>query len=373
MAAMSTLPSPAIQNVVSTFDTGTRFDLGVMAIQCCFVQYQPRKFAAAVIRLAEPQTTCLLFESGKAVCTGAGSEQLSCVACLRFVLLLQKNGYPHTCFRDFSVQNIVAAVYCPFQLDLFKLADSVSGFCSYEPTLFPGLVYRVSLSKDHDIDLACDPVTNSARDSKKTTEFKCKRTRGNAEHLQNEIVFVCFQSGKCIVTGAKKRQDISDTWSSFYKDVLLSNVAKNHIGSSARCNIFDTVINASYEDDKCCFLKSIVASATGIIRSVAPIASQNVDILEFFESLHLACLHVDILELQGVQVEHFDHSSLDAGDKSAIELMRHIKNADLLSFDSWVVPEIKEAKRLQRHIHRLGMSDTSTENDVCAFQPYVSS
>jgi transcription initiation factor TFIID TATA-box-binding protein len=166
----NTAPSPAIQNVVSTFDTGQKFDLALLAMRCCFVQYKPMKFAAAVMRLVDPQTTCLLFESGKAVCTGAASEQFACTACLRFVLLLKNNGYPKTSFKNFMVQNIVAVSHCPFKLDLFHLADCVSGFCSYEPTLFPGLVYRVRIGT---VD------SRSAHASRRMSSA-------------NEIVFVCF-------------------------------------------------------------------------------------------------------------------------------------------------------------------------------------
>jgi TATA-box binding protein (TBP) (component of TFIID and TFIIIB) len=409
MACEKTVPSPAIQNVVSTFDTGQRFDLSAMAMQCCFVQYQPKKFAAAVIRLSDPQTTCLLFESGKSVCTGAGSEQLSCTACLRFVLLLQTNGFPDACFRDFTVQNIVAAVYCPFQLDLFQLADSVSGFCSYEPTLFPGLVYRIRL------DSVPSEYANNSPEyaiAKSITEYAIvsggegitgKKTNRNKRSRRSaagsgagsdagggdEIVFVCFQSGKCIITGAKKRENIIDVWSKFYTNVLMSFVASSDTGSSARCNIFDTATKTSYEDDTFGIINSITGSASHVLQSLASTKSTlgNTDRLCFFDRLNKACLHVDILELQGVDVTQFtpdihDKSGVDATqftpdilDVAAIELVLDVRSANSLPFEMWILPELQHVKQLRQHVLSLGLqaSATSFVAHNSAFVPHHSS
>ena len=87
-----TPPTPSLQNVVATFEMGKELDLAKLAMKCCFVQYIPKKFAAGVMRLREPRTTCLVFASGKAVCTGANTEQLACIAALKFVVLLQNSG-----------------------------------------------------------------------------------------------------------------------------------------------------------------------------------------------------------------------------------------------------------------------------------------
>jgi TATA-box binding protein (TBP) (component of TFIID and TFIIIB) len=345
-----------------------KFDLGEMAMKCCFVQYQPRKFAAAVIRLSDPQTTCLLFESGKAVCTGAGSEQLSCMACLRFVSLIQNNGYPDACFRCFSIQNIVAAVYCPFQLELFRLSDTVSGFCSYEPTLFPGLVYRVPTTSNeprhspgHDITRTLD-LDVSRFENTENNSNRNKKSRQTIASSSNEIVFVCFQSGKCIITGAKKRQSIIDTWSEFYTDVLLSYAAKSDTGSSARCNIFDTATSIAYEDDPFLFISSITGSATGVIQAVVPAATSiDMDKFDLFDSLENARLRVDILQLQGIDIDIAleqagDKISLhDATDIEAMRLVRDVKKADVLPFDRWILPEIQNAKRLRQQVMQLGM------------------
>lgn len=184
------VPIPRLQNVVATFDMGTSgINLHNLVLNCPFVQYTPKRFAAGVLRLKDPRTTCLVFASGKAVCTGATTEQLAQMASLKFVMLLQKHGI-EVRFCNFQVQNIVAAAHCNFKVDLCKLADTVNGFCGYEPALFPGLMYRVQVP--------------AAPDKK-----------------PNLVVFIVFQSGKCVITGGKNREQILACWSKFFCDTLL--------------------------------------------------------------------------------------------------------------------------------------------------------
>ena len=40
-------------------------------------EYNPKRFAACIMRIREPKTTALIFKSGKVVCTGAKSEEIS--------------------------------------------------------------------------------------------------------------------------------------------------------------------------------------------------------------------------------------------------------------------------------------------------------
>ena len=196
-----TIPAPRLQNVVATFDMGTtKLNLHNLVLTCPFVQYTPKRFAAGVIRLKEPRTTCLVFASGKAVCTGATTEQLAQMAALKFVMLLQKQGVDvHFC--NFKVQNIVSAAHCNFRVDLCKLADTVNGFCSYEPALFPGLMYRV-------------------------------QTASNPNQESNLVVFIVFQSGKCVITGGKNREQVVACWAKFFSDILMQYKTEMDFGGS---------------------------------------------------------------------------------------------------------------------------------------------
>ena len=46
-----------------------------LLIQARNAEYNPKRFAAVIMRIREPRTTALIFSSGKMVCTGAKSEE----------------------------------------------------------------------------------------------------------------------------------------------------------------------------------------------------------------------------------------------------------------------------------------------------------
>ena len=74
-------PPFQLQNVVATFNIGIdRVDLRDLALTRPFIEYNPHKFAAATMRIAEPRTTALAFASGNMVCTGAKNEAVSRLA-----------------------------------------------------------------------------------------------------------------------------------------------------------------------------------------------------------------------------------------------------------------------------------------------------
>jgi transcription initiation factor TFIID TATA-box-binding protein len=54
------------------------------------VEYNSRRFAAAIIRIREPKSTALIFQSGKMVCTGAKSEDESEQAAKRYAKMIRK-------------------------------------------------------------------------------------------------------------------------------------------------------------------------------------------------------------------------------------------------------------------------------------------
>ena len=68
---------PELQNIVSTANLGIPLDLKNIVLNCRNAEYNPRRFAAVIIRIREPKTTALIFSSGKMVITGAKSEDQS--------------------------------------------------------------------------------------------------------------------------------------------------------------------------------------------------------------------------------------------------------------------------------------------------------
>ena len=177
----SITPPFALQNVVATFNIGLdRIDLRELALKRPVIEYNPYKFAAANMRIAEPRTTALAFASGNMVCTGAKTELLSRLASRKYVRLLQKHDVPVS-FRDFKIQNIVAATNVGRTIKLNELAEMYGPYVSYEPDLFPGLVFRTTSPK---------------------------------------LVFLIFRSGKVVITGAKKREQIETTYDKLYQNVI---------------------------------------------------------------------------------------------------------------------------------------------------------
>uniref|UniRef100_A0A9L0RVB5 TATA-box binding protein like 2 n=1 Tax=Equus caballus TaxID=9796 RepID=A0A9L0RVB5_HORSE len=133
---------PQLQNVVSTANLACKLDLKKIALQARNAEYNPKRFAAVIMRIREPRTTALIFSSGKIVCTGARSEEQSRLAARKFARVIQKLGFPAR-FLDFKIQNLVGSCDVRFPIRLEGLVLTHQQFCSYEPELFPGLIYRM--------------------------------------------------------------------------------------------------------------------------------------------------------------------------------------------------------------------------------------
>lgn len=167
---------PILQNVVSTVDMGCRLELKEIALHARNAEYNPKRFAAVIMRIREPKTTALIFASGKMVCTGAKCERHSKLAARKYARIIQKLGFPAQ-FKEFKIQNVVASCDVKFPIRLEGLAFSHGHFSSYEPELFPGLIYRMK---------------------------------------QPKIVLLIFVSGKIVLTGAKVRDQIYEAFENIY-------------------------------------------------------------------------------------------------------------------------------------------------------------
>ncbi|KAH0539345.1 TATA-box-binding protein 2 [Cotesia glomerata] len=171
---------PVIQNVVSTVNLET--ELNLMKINACTrnSEYNPARFIGLVMRIRNPRATALIFRSGKLVCTGARCEEDSHLATRKFARIIQKIGF-HVKFKDFKIQNIVATCDLKFPIKLESLCESHGNFTSYEPELYPGLIYRL---------------------------------------IAPRIVLLIFVNGKIVMTGAKDREDLTTALSKIYTTLL---------------------------------------------------------------------------------------------------------------------------------------------------------
>jgi transcription initiation factor TFIID TATA-box-binding protein len=178
---------PKLQNIVSTANLKCELDLREIALRAKNAEYNPKRFAAVIMRIREPKTTALIFASGKMVCTGARSEEDSRKAARQYAKIIQKLGFPVK-FTEFKIQNIVGSCDVRFPIRLEGLANSHSLYCNYEPEMFPGLIYRM---------------------------------------IKPKIVLLIFVSGKIVLTGAKERNDIFTAFQQIYP-TLLSFKKKEH-------------------------------------------------------------------------------------------------------------------------------------------------
>jgi len=93
-----------------------------------------------------------------------------------FARIIQKLGF-QVSFKDFQIKNIVGSCDVKFPVRLEGLAHAHNHYSSYEPELFPGLIYRM---------------------------------------VQPKIVLLIFVSGKIVIIGAKVRSEIYDAFENIY-------------------------------------------------------------------------------------------------------------------------------------------------------------
>ena len=120
------------------------------------------------MRIREPKTTALIFANGKMIVTGANNDRESREAATKYTAIIYKIGFPVS-FNDFKIQNMTATFNCGFPIRLESFLYAYHANSTYEPELFPGLVYRM-----------VDP----------------------------KVVLLIFVSGKVVLTGAKSSEAI---------------------------------------------------------------------------------------------------------------------------------------------------------------------
>jgi transcription initiation factor TFIID TATA-box-binding protein len=159
-----------IQNVVTAANLKQKVDLNAVVKSFPEVEYRPEQFPGLVFRIKKPKTAMLIFNSGKMVCTGAKSEKESLRAVMTVVKELKKKGIITISKPDVKAVNIVASVELGGKIDLEKAVTTL-GKTMYEPEQFPGVIYRMD---------------------------------------EPRVVFLLFQSGKLVCTGARKERDVYD-------------------------------------------------------------------------------------------------------------------------------------------------------------------
>lgn len=197
-----------IVNIVATVEIlnpGEFLCLESMALQLSgMIKYEPRRFAAAVLRVKDSitTTTCLVFRSGKIVVVGTLTYYHSIYAChlyrqiIESVEAVYKQGdwlgvhtlSGRTQFKNWGIWNIVAHDALVQRPDLKVLSEMVSDLATWTPELFPGLKLLVWLKPKS--ECAC------------TSNKKNKSCGCNCRAL-------IFDSGKIVITGCKTTNGVN--------------------------------------------------------------------------------------------------------------------------------------------------------------------
>ncbi len=143
-------------------------DLNEITKKFSDTEYHPDQFPGLVFRLKTPKTATLVFRTGKMVCTGAKSEEMSRKAVKTVVQKLRKGGIKIKKDATVTIQNIVASINLGGKISLEQAARTLPR-SMYEPEQFPGVIHRMP-----------DPKT----------------------------VILLFASGKLVCTGGKTEKDV---------------------------------------------------------------------------------------------------------------------------------------------------------------------
>lgn len=162
-----------IENVVASTGIDQELNLEQLGEDLDSVKYNPEQFPGLVYRTQDPNAAALIFRSGKIVSTGANSKEAVHESLTIVFAALQELGIPVTESPTIEIQNIVGSVDFGHQLNLNAIAIGLGlESVEYEPEQFPGLVYRLE---------------------------------------EPSAVALLFGSGKAVITGAKRIEDITQT------------------------------------------------------------------------------------------------------------------------------------------------------------------
>jgi transcription initiation factor TFIID TATA-box-binding protein len=177
---------------VATAFFGRTLDLKEIAWKC-HAEFDPRSFAAAKLRVLQPQATALLFARGKIVCTGAPSEDSARVAVTQIYQMVIRTLAPGTtALLDVNIENIVGTAHLGYSISLQRayewMRSSGDVTVMYSSELFPGLRFEI----------------------KKWAKAQIQRNQLTNEPPSTKVL--AFPAGNIVITGGKTRDDLLLTW-----------------------------------------------------------------------------------------------------------------------------------------------------------------
>ena len=191
---------PKINNILSSVYLGCNLNLKNLALKIKNADYNSNKSSTLILKSKDTNISATIFASGKMICSGAKSEKESKSACIKFSKIVNKAGF-NVELRDFKIQNISASYDVKFKICLSDLYNRINklineniktygcsgNYCKYNKDDFNGIIFYINESK---------------------------------------ISILIFESGKVIISGAKKRKDMNDIFKNIFP--LLVDSKKNN-------------------------------------------------------------------------------------------------------------------------------------------------
>ncbi len=195
---------PEINNVVSSAYLGNNLNLKNIALKIKNAEFNTSKSSSLILKTNNKNISATIFSNGKIICTGAKNEKESKSYCIKFSKILKRNGF-NIELKDFKIQNIIASYDIKFQISLTDLHNKINclinsnnskyfdydknNHCKYNKDVFSGLILYLNKLK---------------------------------------ISVLIFESGKIVLSGAKKRENLEDIFKQIYPILTeCKNVDKN--------------------------------------------------------------------------------------------------------------------------------------------------
>ena len=159
-----------IVNLVASSNLNATLDLYNLATAVPEVEYEPEQFPGAILKIAEPKVSLLLFKNGKIIVSGASCEKDIRVAIKKAMNIIHEvqSDVKVKTKINYEIVNLVATSSLSKQVDLFNIAIKLDNI-EYEQEQFPGAIARLY-----------DP----------------------------KVTILLFKNGKLICAGAKSEEDI---------------------------------------------------------------------------------------------------------------------------------------------------------------------
>ena len=184
---------PQINNITSTVNLGNNLNLKNISLKLKNAEYNSNKSSNLTLKIKNSKIAATIFQSGKMVCSGAKSEKESKSACIKFSKIVKKFGY-NIELKNFTIQSISVTYDVKFKINLKKLFVEINclinnskkiknnnSYCKLNKENFPGLIFYMD-------------------------DYKAN-------------IFI-FETGKVVLSGAKKRKEIGEIFKSIYPLII---------------------------------------------------------------------------------------------------------------------------------------------------------